>query len=54
MSEDVFLSIGKKSINSKGKGLGGAWIKKVIEAHNGSFEIIRDDNPVHFRLKFPQ
>ena len=54
VSEDVFLSIGKKSINSKGKGLGGAWIKKVIEAHNGSFEIIRDDNPVHFRLKFPQ
>jgi type I restriction-modification system DNA methylase subunit len=54
MSADEYLSFGKKSKNSKGDGLGGAWIGKVIEAHDGAFEIIRDNNPVHFRLTFPQ
>ena len=40
MAEMKYLSFGKKSINSKSEGLGGAWIGKVIEAHDGTFEII--------------
>ncbi len=45
-----FLSFGKKGADSPGDGLGGAWIAKVIAAHGGHFEIIRDDLPVHFRI----
>ena len=49
-----FLAFGVKSADSPGEGLGGAWIGKVIDAHGGSFEIIRDDNPVHFRINLPK
>lgn len=49
-----FLSFGRKSSDSPGEGLGGAWIGKVLEAHGGSFEIIRDENPVHFRITLPR
>jgi nitrogen-specific signal transduction histidine kinase len=49
-----FLTFGVKSTDSPGEGLGGAWIGKVIDAHGGSFEIIRDDNPVHFRITLPK
>ncbi|KAF0219895.1 MAG: ATP-binding [Geobacteraceae bacterium] len=49
-----FLSFGKKSNESPGEGLGGAWIGKVIEAHNGTFRIIRDDYPVHFSITLPK
>jgi nitrogen fixation/metabolism regulation signal transduction histidine kinase len=49
-----FLSFGKKGAESPGEGLGGAWIGKVIEAHGGSFEIIRDSQPVHFRIALPK
>ncbi|AJE03228.1 hypothetical protein GPICK_07540 [Geobacter pickeringii] len=49
-----FLSFGIKSAESPGEGLGGAWIGKVIEAHSGRFEIIRDHYPVHFRIFLPK
>jgi two-component sensor histidine kinase len=49
-----FLSFGKKSKESPGEGLGGAWIGKAIEAHHGTFEIIRDENPLHFRITLPK
>jgi two-component sensor histidine kinase len=49
-----FLSFGRKSDESPGEGLGGAWIGKVIEAHHGIFEIIRDENPLHFRITMPK
>jgi len=49
-----FLSFGRKSDESPGEGLGGAWIGEVIEAHHGTFEIIRDDNPLHFRITLPK
>ena len=49
-----FLSFGRKSSDSPGEGLGGAWIGKVLEAHGGSFEIIRDECPVHFRITLPK
>jgi two-component sensor histidine kinase len=49
-----FLSCGRKSQDSPGEGLGGAWIGKVVEAHRGSFEIIRDAEPLHFRMTFPK
>lgn len=54
LSEKDFLAFGKKSGDSPGEGLGGAWIGKVIAAHNGTFEIIRDENPLHFRIKLPK
>lgn len=54
MDEKKFLSFGTKSSDSPGEGLGGAWIGKVIEAHDGSFGIIRDENPVHFRITLPR
>jgi len=54
LSAKDFLSCGKKSHDSPGEGLGGAWIGKVIEAHRGSFEIIRDACPLHFRITFPK
>ena len=49
-----FVSFGKKSNDSPGDGLGGAWIGKVVDAHHGSFEIIRDEHPLHFRITLPK
>ena len=54
LSAKDFLSCGRKSHDSPGEGLGGAWVGKVVEAHRGSFEIIRDQHPLHFRLSFPK
>jgi len=54
LSAKDFLSCGRKSHDSPGEGLGGAWIGKVVEAHRGSFEIIRDQHPLHFRITFPK
>lgn len=54
LSVGDFLTFGRKSADSPGEGLGGAWIGKAIEAHGGNFEIIHDDNPVHFRIKLPK
>lgn len=54
LDEAAFLAFGKKSSSSPGEGLGGAWIGKVVEAHGGTFEIIRDDVPVHFRITLPR
>lgn len=54
LDEKDFLTFGKKSGDSPGEGLGGAWIGKVIMAHNGSFEIIRDEHPLHFRIMLPK
>ena len=54
LSAKDFLSCGRKSHDSPGEGLGGAWIGKVVEAHRGSFEIIRDELPLHFRITLPK
>ena len=54
LSAKDFLACGRKSQDSPGEGLGGAWIGKVVEAHRGSFEIVRDHQPLHFRLTFPK
>jgi hypothetical protein len=54
LSSQDFLSFGRKGANSPGEGLGGAWIGKVIEAHGGGFELIRDGQPVHFRITLPK
>jgi nitrogen fixation/metabolism regulation signal transduction histidine kinase len=54
LSTRDFLSFGRKGADSPGEGLGGAWIGKVIEAHGGSLEIIRDGQPVHFRITLPK
>ncbi|HBG08293.1 MAG: hypothetical protein A2075_11695 [Geobacteraceae bacterium GWC2_58_44] len=49
-----FLTCGRKSYDSPGEGLGGAWIGKTVQAHRGSFDIIRDAHPLHFRITFPK
>ena len=54
LSEAGFMAFGKKSADSPGEGLGGAWIGKVIEAHGGDFKIIRGGEPVHFRIRLPK
>ena len=54
LDAEGFLSFGRKSDESPGEGLGGAWIGKVIEAHGGTFAIIRDYLPVHFRITLPK
>lgn len=54
LSARDFLSFGRKSGESPGEGLGGAWIGKVIEAHRGTFEVIRDEHPLHFRITLPK
>lgn len=54
LTDKDFLTFGKKSGDSPGEGLGGAWIGKVIVAHNGTFEIIRDEQPLHFRITLPK
>jgi two-component sensor histidine kinase len=54
LSAHDFLSFGRKGADSNGEGLGGAWIGKVIEAHGGGFEIIRDGLPLHFRITLPK
>ncbi|GEM_PF-1825016 len=54
LTERDFLTFGTKSSGSPGEGLGGAWIGKVIEAHHGSFQIIRDKQPLHFRITLPK
>ena len=52
---------GIKRKDSDGNGLGGAWIKKMVVAHNAEFEILSEDRtnadtetnaPAHFRFKF--
>jgi signal transduction histidine kinase len=48
-----FLAFGRKGKNSAGKGLGGAWIGKFVEVHNGSFRVIAND-PVRFRITLPK
>lgn len=50
----AFLTFGRKSSDSPGEGLGGAWIGKVLEAHDGTLDIIRDNHPVHFRITLPK
>lgn len=54
LSARDFISFGRKGADSPGEGLGGAWIGKVVEAHGGVFEIIRDEQPVHFRITLPK
>jgi type I restriction-modification system DNA methylase subunit len=54
MKVEEFLSFGTKSSESNGEGLGGAWIGKVIDAHGGELDIIRDNNPVHFKITIPK
>jgi signal transduction histidine kinase len=48
-----FLAFGKKGKQSTGKGLGGAWVEKFVELHNGRFRILATD-PVHFRITLPK
>ena len=40
-SKDDFLKLMNRASNSKGSGIGGAWVAKFIKAHNASFEINR-------------
>jgi hypothetical protein len=54
IDEDIFCQIGKKGKSSSGQGIGGARIKKMLDGHLASFEIIRENSTgVHFRFSFP-
>jgi hypothetical protein len=48
-----FLTYGVKGKQSPGKGLGGAWVQKFVEAHGGRFRKI-SSNPVRFRITLPK
>ena len=54
IDEDTFFRLGKRGKLSPGQGMGGAQIKKMLDGHLASFEIIRENNDgVHFRFSFP-
>lgn len=53
MGTGDFLAFGKKGKGSPGKGLGGAWVAKFIEIHNGTFSKLSND-PVRFRMTLPR
>lgn len=55
LTADKFISFGEKRTNSPGEGLGGAYINKVIRAHEGDLQIITSDRnfPVCFRICLP-
>lgn len=55
LTADKFISFGGKRTNSPGEGLGGAYIDKVIRAHEGELQIITSDKifPVCFRICLP-
>lgn len=48
-----FLTFGVKGKSSPGKGLGGAWVKRFVEIHGGSFEKLAN-SPVRFRIILPK
>lgn len=48
-----FLAFGTKGKGSPGKGLGGAWVAKFVELHNGTFRKLGND-PVRFRITLPR
>ncbi len=48
-----FLTFGRKGKNSPGKGLGGAWVKKCVEIHGGTFAKLAN-SPVMFRMTLPK
>ncbi|MFH1704192.1 MAG: N-6 DNA methylase [Nitrospirota bacterium] len=45
INEDDFLEFGIKGKSSNGTGLGGAYVKLMLDAHNASFEIINKTKP---------
>ncbi|WP_297211614.1 MULTISPECIES: ATP-binding protein [Thermodesulfovibrio] len=52
---ESFLTPGKKTSDSKGYGLGGAIIKRMIrEVHRGEIKLIHDDYPFHLQIKIPK
>lgn len=53
MGTGDFLAFGKKGKGSPGKGLGGAWVAKFVEIHNGTFSKLSND-PVRFRMTLPR
>jgi signal transduction histidine kinase len=55
LTVEKFINFGSKGKNSSGDGLGGAYIYKVIRAHRGNLEIIRDDKEylVNFKITLP-
>lgn len=54
MTEEQYLTFGEKSTDSPGDGLGGAWIGRFLDAHMGTFAIIRDKHPLHFKITLPR
>ena len=55
LTVEKFTEFGNKGKSSPGEGLGGNSIYKVIRAHRGNLEIIRNDKeyPVNFKITLP-
>ncbi|OHB57798.1 MAG: hypothetical protein A2Y07_10785 [Planctomycetes bacterium GWF2_50_10] len=55
LTVEKYIGFGNRGKNSPGDGLGGAYIYKVIQAHRGILEIIRDDKEylVNFKITLP-
>lgn len=55
ITKEMFLSYGGKSSASSGQGIGGAYISKMISAHKGRFDIVKDNRfGVYFRITLPK
>jgi sensor histidine kinase regulating citrate/malate metabolism len=55
LNKTKFIAYGKKGKHSKGHGLGGAYIWKMITAHRGDLEIIHNSSfNAHFRIILPR
>ena len=49
-----FTTFSMKGKRSTGEGIGGMYIKKVLDLHKGSIKLIMDDNPVHLQIIIPK
>jgi len=53
-TKEMFITAYKKSKQSKGTGLGGNYIYRVLQGHNGEFDILERQEGVKMRFIFPK
>ena len=55
LNKSKFVAYGERGKDSKGQGLGGAYIGKMIKAHEGDLKIIHNSSfNAHFRIILPR
>ncbi|WP_187296382.1 N-6 DNA methylase [Tepidibacter mesophilus] len=52
MEKEDFILAGRKSNDSNGSGLGGAYLNRVVLSHRGTFDIINSDSGTKFIFTF--